>query len=140
MSLEDVVVDLRLAHPVETVAAPAPVPDHRAFKVRDVAVNIDLIHQHGNVQSGVGLAGDKEVVARVLRESFEPVDEELVAINRRALVSVHALRCHAVSVGRRVAVAEADALRLLEIKYISDGRPRVRVVEQLRRRALRHVQ
>jgi len=50
------------------------------LEVGDPAVLVDLVHEEGNVHSTIALGCQVEVVALVLREGLEELDEELVSV------------------------------------------------------------
>lgn len=109
--------------------APATVADSSADEVHlsTQRVLVDLLHHHGDVDTGVGLSGDVELVGLVLREAIEEVHQELVGILSGGFISVHALT----GLGSSLAVRKSDTFGGFEVNHVGHAAPCVGVIEHL---------
>jgi hypothetical protein len=113
-------------------------------------VEVDLLHQHRDVDARIALASDVELMLGVLRIEREPVDQELVGVDSgrlvlsktrpqgtisgriRSLTHTPTHRVHTLLVGLGVvAIREPHSLGGLQIQHVCDFCPAVVVVKHL---------
>ena len=105
------------------------ISDHHAFEVglEDCRVahvrlvpGVNSIDQIRNIDAGIGLARDVQLMLLELREQFEPANDGLDVIVRNVVVIENALICNI-----RITVRVADASWLLDVQHVCLSVPAV---------------
>ena len=84
----------------------------------------DAISEGGDVDTGIRLSSNVELVLSILREVSKPLDEELEGIiGGTSIVSVEVVR-------GGVRVRETDSSRALKVEHVGNTSPAIRILDE----------